>query len=111
MHGGCWKLVRDKIGAELELEGRSRRAAPGERERLILAKIIEEAWELAENPSLEEAGDLLEALESWLRLRGWSLEDAARAAREKRAVKGGFNEFYVGLVDKCPRIILEFLEQ
>jgi len=88
----CWKLVRDGVAEEL-------RGRPGVRvvrvsgellEGLLRAKIVEEAMELAESGSLEEAADLVEALEAWLRLRGLGGGELERARVEKRARRGGF---------------------
>ncbi len=93
------KLVRDRIGEEMEASGRPvRRAEPGEVEELLLDKIVEEALELKGSRDPWEAADLLEALLSWARLRGMSLEDILRLASEKRARRGGFTRYYVALL-------------
>jgi len=95
----CWKLVRDGVGRELEGQGGVAvyRVSGGELEALLRAKIVEEAMELAESGSLEEVADLLEALREWLSLRGLALEDALRAADEKRRQRGGFSGGYVAV--------------
>ena len=88
----CWKLVRDGVVEEL-------RGRPGVRvvrvsgellEGLLRAKVVEEAMELAESGSLEEAADLVEALVAWLRVRGLGWGDLERVRAEKRARRGGF---------------------
>ncbi|HIQ23969.1 MAG TPA: hypothetical protein EYH50_02855 [Pyrodictium delaneyi] len=95
----CWKLVRDGIGRELE--GQKGvvvyRVSGSELEALLRAKIVEEAMELAESGSIEEAADLFEALREWLRLRGLGLGDLARTADEKRRRRGGFSGGYVAV--------------
>ena len=95
----CWKLVRDRVGEELR--GRSGvvvyRISGEELERLLRAKIVEEALELAESGSVEEAADLLEALYAWLRLRGVGMERVEEVRRAKRMARGGFEKGYVAV--------------
>ncbi|MET1101574.1 MAG: nucleoside triphosphate pyrophosphohydrolase [Pyrodictiaceae archaeon] len=95
----CWKLVRDRLGRELGSGSGDnvvvRRASGPELERLLRAKIVEEAAELAASGSFEEAVDLFEALLSWLRIKGYGLEDLVRAAEEKRRSRGSFEEGYI----------------
>jgi len=103
MHGECWKLVRDGIGREIAAGGgEARRVGPGELEEWLLAKILEEAGELARSGDPVEAADLLEALLAWARLRGLTLDDLLRIAEAKRAEKGGFEEGYIARVAGCP---------
>ncbi|NOZ88763.1 MAG: nucleoside triphosphate pyrophosphohydrolase [Crenarchaeota archaeon] len=99
----CWKLVRDRIAEKLRGQPgvHLARAGEGELEPLLRAKIVEEAMELAETGSLEEAADLLEALEAWLRLRGSSLDEARRLAAEKRRRRGGFDGGWVAVWENC----------
>ncbi len=59
---------------------------------------MEEALELRDSGSLEEAADLLEALVSWLNLRGYTLADALEAAARKRELRGGFTRRYLARV-------------
>jgi len=98
--GECWKLVRDRVAREIAGEGRPVRRLEGrELEEYLLAKIVEEARELAETGDPEEAGDLLEALLAWARLRGLTLADIERIAAAKRRERGGFDEGLAALVD------------
>ncbi len=98
-HSSCWKLVRDGIGVELERRGYQVLRVDGELlERALLDKIVEEAEELRISPGLEEAGDLLEALVSWLNLKGYTLADALEAAARKREARGGFASGYLARV-------------
>ncbi len=66
-------------------------------EGLLRAKIVEEALELAESGSVEEAADLLEALYAWLRLRGVGVEWVEEVRRAKRRLRGGFEKGYVAV--------------
>ena len=95
----CWKLVRDRVGEELR--GRSGvvvyRVGGEELEGLLRAKIVEEALELAESGSVEEAADLLEALYAWLGLRGVGVERVEEVRRAKRRLRGGFEKGYVAV--------------
>jgi len=92
LRGGCWKLVRDSLAAELERRGYEVVRVEGRQlERALREKIVEEALELRESGSLEEAADLLEALISWLNVAGYRLADALEAAARKRESRGGFS--------------------
>ena len=66
-------------------------------EGLLRAKIVEEALELAESGSVEEAADLLEALYAWLGLRGVGVERVEEVRRAKRRLRGGFEKGYVAV--------------
>ncbi len=86
-----WKIVRDRLAPVLEAEGWLVRAAgPVEAERLLRLKVVEEALELAETGSPEEAADLLEALYEWMRAAGVDPGRVEELRRSKRASRGGF---------------------
>jgi predicted house-cleaning noncanonical NTP pyrophosphatase (MazG superfamily) len=93
----CWKLVRDRIAEEVRGEPGVRvfRVSGEQLDALLRAKIVEEALELAESGSVEEAADLLEALYEWLGLRGISLRVVEDVRARKREEKGGFSGGYV----------------
>jgi len=95
----CWKLVRDRVGEELERSGGNlivyRVEDRSVLETFLRAKVVEEAVEFAASGSLEEAVDVFEALYEWLRLKGVGLDEVERVMREKRRVKGGFEKGYV----------------
>ncbi len=85
------KLVRDRLADRLrELGFRVERASPGEAVGLLAEKVVEEAIELWENPSVEEMADVLEALRALARALGVEWGEVERLADEKRMEKGGF---------------------
>ncbi len=94
----CWKLVRDRV--PLELKGRDnivvRRVEGSELITALKAKIVEEALELIcatqRDRIIEEAADLLEALEEYLRIVGVDLNEVQRVKIEKKERLGGFRE-------------------
>ncbi len=91
------KLVRDKIPL-IAPRRRYRRASPGELPRLLAEKVVEEALELRDNPSLEEMADVYEALRALAEALGYGWADVEEAAEEKKRRRGGFREGWV-LVD------------
>jgi len=89
--------VRDKIPELLEREGKVFRIVEKVRDRerlklLLLEKLREEVEEFIRNPSPEEAADVLEVIETILRLDGFSLDDVLKQKEVKRIERGGFNE-------------------
>ena len=91
------KLVRDKIPQILEREGKKFRIVKYVKDKeellkLLLDKLIEEVYEFIKNPSIEEAADILEVLESILKIRGYSLKDVLDVKEVKRIERGGFDE-------------------
>ena len=92
------KLVRNGIPERLRATGVAFEARPadrGEMNRLLLAKLHEEADELASASSptqvRDELADILEVVLSIARLRGFSDRDIEAAMLEKRADRGGFD--------------------
>lgn len=91
------KLVRDRIPEVIEARGGSAvsrvlqdddayRAA-------LLDKLVEECEELRDAPPealLDEAADVYEVLLAIGVSQGWTSEQVARRAEEKRAERGGF---------------------
>jgi len=99
---GCGKrkLVRDGLASKLVEEGRRVcRASPGEAVRLLAEKVVEEALELADNPSPEEAADVLEALAELAERAGWGWDGVLREAGRKRRERGGFSGLWVLCLD------------
>lgn len=89
--------MRDKIPELLEREGKVFRIVEKVRDRerlklLLLEKLREEVEEFIRNPSPEEAADVLEVIETILRLDGFSLDDVLKQKEVKRIERGGFNE-------------------
>ena len=99
----CWKLIRDRLADELRARGVPvwRIEDPEELRAALVAKLFEEAYELAKargREALEEAADLLEALLALLRLEGFGLEELLAARDAKRRERGGFDAGYAAQV-------------
>ena len=88
------KLVRDFIPEIIEEEGRSCywRKVNDQAEHLqrLKLKIIEEAEEFIENPSGEEAADMLEVLKTFIDICGLEFDDVVKIAKTKAVERGGF---------------------
>jgi predicted house-cleaning noncanonical NTP pyrophosphatase (MazG superfamily) len=90
-----YKLVRDRIPEIIEADGKVcevYRASPGgELRGYGLMKLREEVQEFVENPSAEEAADILEVL-TFICDREGITPGAIKAARiSKRVSRGGFD--------------------
>ncbi len=88
------KLVRDHIPEIIEEDGRSCywRKVNDHTEHLqrLKLKIIEEAEEFIENPSCEEAADMLEVIKTFINISGLKFDDVLVAAENKAIERGGF---------------------
>lgn len=95
------KLVRDQVPRLVREAGHQvqfREAAPDERVRYLKRKVADEANELMEadpGQEREEVADLLEALETLLRVRGYDREDLRLVKEAKRKRRGGFERFLI----------------
>jgi predicted house-cleaning noncanonical NTP pyrophosphatase (MazG superfamily) len=92
------KLVRDLIPSNIAARGEhvvSYQASGDELQSLLRAKVIEEAFEIAQAHSsdelLEEIGDALDVLASLCALTGTDLAAVSEWAEQKRRTRGGFN--------------------
>lgn len=88
------KLVRDKIPEIIIAEGTTpyfRAISGDELLSAVLAKLIEEAKEPKENPSLEERADVQEILRLLDNLLGYNAQQIDHEANKKRQIKGGFD--------------------
>jgi len=97
------KLVRDQIPDIIRREGREpqiRVAAPDELMPLLRAKLVEEAHEFANTPSLEELADLLEVMHAILHARGWKFSELEAKAETKRQARGAFACGWVLSIDE-----------
>ena len=93
------KLVRDYIPEIIEEDGKwcLTRRVHGVDEHMVMLKekIIEEAQEFIENPSYEEAADMLEVIKAFCYLNNLEFEAAVGAAENKQEERGGF---YRGII-------------
>ncbi|MEK6976625.1 MAG: nucleoside triphosphate pyrophosphohydrolase [Candidatus Thermoplasmatota archaeon] len=95
------KLVRDQVPRLVREAGHQvqfREASLDERPRYLKRKVADEAAELlAADPGQEreEVADLLEALESLLRVRGYDRDDLKLVKEAKRKRRGGFERFLI----------------
>tara|TARA_Y100001973_G_C5177828_1_gene323116 strand:+ start:1247 stop:1552 length:306 start_codon:yes stop_codon:yes gene_type:complete len=93
------KLVRDYIPEIIEEDGKwclTRRVhGADEHMTMLKEKIIEEAQEFIENPSYEEAADMLEVIKAFCYLNNLEFEVVVDAAENKQEERGGF---YRGII-------------
>lgn len=87
------KLVRDKVPEIIEREGNTtsiRFLRGDEFKSALLAKLIEEAQELLENPSYEERADVEEVLREIDKSFGFTPEGVEEERTAKAKKRGGF---------------------
>ena len=106
------KLVRDKIPENIDSEpGRkSKYRILNDSEYLteLNKKVLEEANEFIEENSIEELGDLMEVINSIMKLKGYKMEDVHKAMKAKADKKGTFdNKIYLEYTDEDKRNIEE----
>ena len=93
------KLVRDLIPEIIEEDGKwclTRKVhGPDEHMVMLKEKIYEEAQEFIENPSYEEAADMLEVIKAFCYLNNLEFEAVQGAAQKKQEERGGF---YRGII-------------
>ncbi|WP_405941584.1 hypothetical protein [Streptomyces sp. NBC_00207] len=92
------KLIRDRIPEIAAARGQhldTRVADTAEAAELLVAKLEEEALEVAEADNrddlLTELADVLEALYALTQICGWTLDDLEAARIRKHAERGGFD--------------------
>ena len=93
-----YKLVRDRIPEIIEEAGKTHQTTIIDGEDLkkaALKKLLEEAMEFVENPSAEEAADIIEILYFILGREGITDAQVMAAATVKRIKRGGFNMGYL----------------
>ncbi len=106
------KLVRDKIPENIDSEkGRkSKYKILNDDEFLkeLNKKVIEEANEFAEENSIEELGDLMEVINTIMKIKGYKMDDVNIAMKKKVDKKGSFNNrIYLEYVDEKSRNLEE----
>ncbi len=88
------KLVRDHIPEIIEEDGKwcLTRTVHGIDEHMVMLKekIVEEAQEFIENPSYEEAADMLEVVKSFCYLNNLEWDAVISRADDKEETHGGF---------------------
>ena len=88
------KLVRDRIPEIIIEDGRTpvyHIADIEEYKRELFRKVEEELNEFREDPCVEEAADLVEAVYALLEAHNHFLFDVAEAGMRKNAIVGGFS--------------------
>ena len=106
------KLVRDKIPENIDSEpGRkSKYRILNDSEYLteLNKKVLEESNEFIEENSIEELGDLMEVINSIMKLKGYKMEDVHKSMKAKADKKGTFNnKIYLEYIDEDKRNIEE----
>jgi len=90
------KLVRDHIPEIIEEDGRTcywRKVNDHSEHMMRLKhKIIEETDEFIENPSCEEAADMLEVVKTFININGLKFEDVVKTAKKKAKKRGSFQD-------------------
>ncbi|MHA1772132.1 MAG: nucleoside triphosphate pyrophosphohydrolase [Candidatus Thorarchaeota archaeon] len=92
------KLVRDKIPDIIRANGAEpivRVAQSVEVDSLLREKLVEEAIEFRSSGSIEEVADVLEVVYAILEQRGISHNEIEQIRQQKRALRGGFERFFV----------------
>ena len=93
------KLVRDNIPEIIEGDGKwcLCRRVNGADEHMVWLKekIVEEAQEFIENPSYEEAADMVEVIKAFCHLNNLEWDAVLGAAVNKQETHGGF---YSGII-------------
>jgi len=89
------KLVRDHIPEIIESGGTwcLTRTVHGVDEHMVMLKekIVEEAQEFIENPSYEEAADMVEVIKTFCQLNNLEWETVLGVAVNKQETHGGFH--------------------
>lgn len=106
------KLVRDKIPENIDSEpGRkSKYKILNDTEYLteLNKKVLEEANEFIEENSIEELGDLMEVINTIMKLKGYKMEEVYKIMKAKEEKKGAFNnKIYLEYVDEEKRNLEE----
>ena len=89
------KLVRDKIPQIIEASGKTCLTEVLSQEDYLKEldrKLSEELSEYQQSKALEELADLLEVMGALVKARGYTWDDLTRVRKEKRAVRGAFDQ-------------------
>lgn len=102
------KLVRDKIPSQINSKG-DRNATwrvlnDNEYINELNKKLLEEANEFIEANDSEELADIMEVVESIMKIKNISWDEVKEKQQEKKRKKGGFSErIYLEYVDEKER--------
>ena len=89
------KLVRDRIPEIINSNGKRCKvqiASEAEYAAKLKEKLLEEASEFFENPSIEELADVQEVVTAIIKLKNW---DVWNARLDKNIERGSFNNRYI----------------
>jgi predicted house-cleaning noncanonical NTP pyrophosphatase (MazG superfamily) len=90
------KLVRDRIPEIISNSGGTAqiRRIDSDNEYIheLIKKLLEEANEVAENPSIEELADVREVIDALLRALGFTEQELLAVQREKATKNGKFDD-------------------
>lgn len=89
------KLVRDKIPQIIENAGKeavTKILDDAEYEKFLIQKLGEEAEEFMQTPNEEELADIMEVIESIMKLKKISWGDVRVIQDKKREERGGFED-------------------
>lgn len=96
------KIIRDKIPEIVKLNNDLKEGleigicnSDDERRTLLLDKVVEEATELKEAPSLEEMADVIDVVYALAKTFGYDPIDIEKKRFEKIKLKGAFKKGYV----------------
>ena len=106
------KLVRDKIPEEINsMEGRKakfRIMDDNEYIKELNRKLLEESNEFVEENDIEELADVMEVMESIMKIKNIQWEDVKKIQEKKKNKKGSFNrKIYLEYVEEEKRNIKE----
>lgn len=106
------KLVRDKIPEEINsMEGRKakfRIMDENEYIKELNRKLLEESNEFVEENDIEELADVMEVMESIMKIKNIQWEDVKKIQEKKKNKKGSFNrKIYLEYVEEEKRNIKE----
>ena len=89
------KLVRDKIPQIIEIVGKeavTRILDEAEYEKCLIEKLGEEVEEFVQTPNEEELADIMEVVESIMKIKDISWEMVRAVQEKKREERGGFED-------------------
>jgi len=89
------KLVRDKIPAIIGPNAKYREASADEYKRALANKLLEEANEFRDQPSVEELADVLEVVAAITRAYGWPMMTVTQVRMDKAEKRGKFEKRYI----------------